>query len=89
MALGILNRPATPENLDKCGYERANGERVVTLANRRRHARSHVRLYFDKAGTPYVRDRLHGRRNVVAVRFLTIDGVPLNCGCAVLEPVDA
>lgn len=87
--LGIIDRPVTDETLATAGYESpTRGYFVVTLANRRRNARSHVRLYRDRDGTPYVRDRLHGRRDVVAIRYITIDGQPLECGCAVLAAID-
>lgn len=80
--LGTIERPPIGEALEAatlCGQ--------ICLAEPRRKARRHVRLYFDAAGVPFVRDRLHGRRDIVAIRFLTIDGKPLLCGCAVLaEP---
>lgn len=82
MTLSVIDKPATPENLATCTIGQ-----YVTLADARRKARRHVRLYRDKAGTPYVRDRLYGRRDIIAVRFLTIDGAPLLCGCAILSPI--
>jgi len=88
MTLSTIDRPATDENIEKAGFERLRGGFYITLAKRRRGARSSVRLYRDANGTPFVRDRLYGRRDIVAIRFIVVDGVPLNCGCAVLSEVE-
>lgn len=82
MALGVIDRPPSAANLDAARI----GD-CVTLAEPRRRARRHVRLYRDADGRPFVRDRWHGRRYIVAVRFLTIDGRPLECGAVVLESI--
>lgn len=88
MALGVIDRPVTAESILAASLPDVRRDsRSVLLAEARRKARRHVRLYQDKAGVYYVRDRLHGRRDIVAIRFLTIDGKPLNCGAAVLAPV--
>lgn len=86
MTLSVIDKALTSETLAACTMPTHKGETVI-LAEKRRNARRHVRLYRDKAGAPYVIDRLYGRRYIVAVRFLTIDGVPLNFGCALLAPV--
>lgn len=82
MPLSVIHRPVSPEALRAatlCGN--------VTLAEPRRKGRRHVRLYYDKDGRPFVRDSFYGRRYIKAIRFLCIDGKPLNCGAAVLaEP---
>ena len=83
MARGFIGRPASQARLDAARI----GD-CVTLLEPRRKARRHVRLYRDSNGRPFVRDRLHGRRYIVAVRFLTIDGQPLECGAVVLEGVE-
>ena len=83
MALGFIDRPPSQASLDAARI----GD-CVTLLEPRRKARRHVRLYRDSDGRPFVRDRLHGRRYIVAVRFLTIDGQPLECGAVVLEGVE-
>ena len=83
MALGILDKAPDAEALDSATI----GD-CITLLEPRRKARRHVRLYRDSDGRPYVRDRLHGRRYVVAIRYLTIDGKPLERGAAVLEGVE-
>lgn len=84
MTLSVTNKPVTDETLAACTLPLMRGD-VVTLADARRKQRRHTRLYFDRDGRPFVRDRIHGRRYIVAVRFLVIDGKPLNHGCAVLE----
>ncbi len=80
MALGTIDRKPEGEALASAVI----GD-CICLAEPRRHARRHVRLYYDAAGRPFVRDRLHGRRYVAAIRFLTIDGVALRCGSAILS----
>lgn len=86
MALGIIERPATDEHLAAATYNGGKGE-FVTLAERRRHARRTVRLYRDRNGLPFIRDRWTGKRYIEKIRFLTIDGAALNCGHAVLAPL--
>lgn len=86
--LGTIERKPEGAALESATLPDVRGDgRTVTLAEPRRNARRHVRLYHDADGRPFVRDRLHGRRYLKAIRFLTIDGVPLECGAAVLEAV--
>lgn len=79
MALGVIDRPVTAEALAAAMI----GDSIC-LAERKRNGRRHVRLYRDKAGVAYIRDRYGRRRDIVAIRFLTIDGRPLETGSAVL-----
>ena len=85
MSLSIIERPATDEHLAAATYPGCKGE-FVTLAERRRNARRTVRLYRDRDGRPFIRDKWTGKRYIEKIRFLTIDGEPVNCGSAVLEP---
>lgn len=84
MALGTLGRPPEGEALDSAMI----GDSVC-LAEPKRHGRRYVRLYRDKAGRPFIRNRYKRVRYLKAIRFLTIDGVALNCGAAVLETESA
>lgn len=88
MTLSIIDRPATEENLRAALQPTARADReFVLLAERRKGARAAVRLYRDRDGAPFIRDRWTGKRYISKIRHLTIDGKPLNCGAAVLQPL--
>lgn len=92
MTITVRNYAPTAEMLDLATiphFVRNDWIEQVTLIDRRYKGRRFVRLYRDAAGTPFVRDRLHGRRDVVAVQFLLIDGVRLSrASGVVLAPIE-
>jgi hypothetical protein len=86
MTITVADLPVTGENIAAAMLFGRQGFEVM-LADRRPKAHRVVRLYIDRDGVPFIRDRLFGRRNIVAIRFLYLDGHRLERGTVVLAPI--
>jgi hypothetical protein len=86
MTITVADLPVTGENIAAAMLSGRQGLEVV-LADKRPKAHRVVRLYIDRDGVPFVRDRLYGRRDIVAIRFLYLDGQRLERATAVLAPI--